>query len=76
MWSHVNTQEPSLREEALTPAGDQSSRFWKLRLTNDLLPNVPGRKSPFLHASMPFHNLALVNNLVDSFFNWHISTYD
>ena len=72
----MNTQEPSLREEALTPAGDQSPRFWKLRLTNDLLPNVPGRKSPFLHASMPLHNLSFVNNLVGSFFNWHISTCD
>ena len=75
----MNIQQPigintGLREEAVTPAEDQSSRSWKLLLTNDLLPNVSGKKTPFMHASMPFHNLSLVNNLADSFFNQHINT--
>lgn len=74
----MNIQQPTgintgLTEEALTPAEDQSSGSWKLLLTNDLLPNVSGKNTPFMHASMPFHNLSLVNNLVDSFLNQHIT---
>lgn len=59
----VNT---GLREEVLTSAEEQSPCSWKLPATNDLLPPVSGRNTPFMHASVPFHNLSFVNNLADS----------